>query len=465
VGTIGQTLAIILIFTLIGGFFAASETALVSLRESQVHRLAEADPRRGPRLLRLVENPNRFLAAVQVGVTLAGFVSAGFGASRVVPVLAPWLTDWGLLPSVAETLALIASTVIIAYISLVLGELVPKRLALQKAEGVALAVAGPIDVIARMSRPFIALLSISTNLLVRLLGLDPDSGREVITGEELRGIVAAHAELSDEERELIDDVFDAGNTELREVMIPRTEVEFLAASLPVFRAASIVAKLPHSRYPIIGESADDVLGFVHVRDILAPGTVDRSIRLEELARDVAFFPGSKPVIPALAEMRKGGHHLAVVVDEYGGTAGIVTLEDLVEELVGDIHDEYDSQVALSRTRPGEPFVVDGLLNIEDFAEVTGIVLPEGPYETVAGWMVERIGRLPELGDSVDQEHHSVQVVELDGRRIAKLRVAPAMPEYPGGSPADAGDSEAGDSVAPEFVAPDSPASGEELGPL
>ncbi|MGV1003828.1 MAG: hemolysin family protein [Candidatus Nanopelagicales bacterium] len=428
---IAQTLGIILIFTLFGGFFAASETALVSLRESQLQRLAESDKRRGPRLLRLSANPNRYLAAVQVGVTLAGFVSAGFGASRVVPVISPWLTaELGVNPRLADTAALIVSTLVIAYISLVIGELFPKRLALQKTEAVALAVAAPIDVIAQISRPFIWLLSASTNGLVRLFGLDPASGRDAITGEELRGIVAAHEELTHEERELIDDVFQAGDRQLREVMIPRTEVDFLTADTPVFRAAVTVSKLPHSRYPIMGESPDDVIGFVHVRDILAPGTVDRSIRLAELARDVAFFPGSKPVIPALAEMRKGGHHLAVVADEYGGTAGIVTLEDLVEELVGDIFDEYDTSAPTPHSHLGERFEFDGLLNLEDFAEEAGFELPDGPYETVAGWVIAELGRLPQAGDRVRFGLAEFEVMALDGRRISRLAVI-GVPESTG----------------------------------
>lgn len=436
-GELGATFAIILVFTLIGGFFAASEVALVSLRESQINRLVEADARRGPRLRALMDNPNRFLASVQVGVTLAGFISAGFGASRIVPIVTPWLISAGVPEGLAETVAFIASTVVIAYLSLVLGELVPKRLALAKAESLALVVAIPLDVIARISRPFIWLLSVSTNAIVRVLGLDPSSAREAITGEELRGMVAAHTDLTAEERELIDDVFDAGDTELREVMIPRTEVAFLDASLPAFRAASLVSQMPHSRYPVIGDSPDDVLGFVHVRDILAPSMVDRSVRLEDLAREVAFFPGSKQVIPALTEMRRGGHHLAVVADEYGGTAGIVTLEDLVEELVGDIHDEYDQGGAtpVHALRPGSPFEVDGLLNLEDFAEESGVVLPDGPYETVAGWFVSQLGRLPVVGDRLEGASAGFEVVELDGRRISRLQVTPIVVAEPA-SPAD-----------------------------
>jgi putative hemolysin len=428
VGELGWTFAIILVFTLIGGFFAASETALVSLRESQINRLVESDPRRGQRLRTLMDQPNRFLAAVQVGVTLAGFISAAFGANRIAPVVAGWMVSAGMRQTVADSVAFIGATVLVVYISLVLGELVPKRLALAKSESIALAVAAPIDLIARISRPFIWLLSASTNVIVRILGLDPSSGREVITGEELRGMVAAHTDLTAEERELIDDVFDAGDTELREVMIPRTEVAFLDASLPAFRAASLVAQMPHSRYPVIGDSPDDVLGFVHVRDILTPSMVGRSVRLEDLAREVAFFPGSKQVIPALTEMRRGGHHLAVVADEYGGTAGIVTLEDLVEELVGDIHDEYDqeSTTQAHALRAGAPFEVDGLLNLEDFEEESGVVLRDGPYETVAGWFVAQLGRLPALGDQLQGAGAGFEVIELDGRRISRLRITPAV---------------------------------------
>jgi putative hemolysin len=332
-------------------------------------------------------------------------------------------------------LAFIGATLLVVYISLVLGELVPKRLALAKSESIALHVAAPIDLIARISRPFIWLLSASTNVIVRILGLDPAVGREVITGEELRGMVAAHTDLSAEERELIDDVFDAGDTELREVMIPRTEVEFLEASLPAFRAAALVSRLPHSRYPVIGDSPDDVVGFVHVRDILSPSMVDRSVRLEDLAREVAFFPGSKQVIPALTEMRRHGQHLAVVADEYGGTAGIVTLEDLVEELVGDIYDEYDQagSDAAREQRSGASFEVDGLLNLEDFAEQAGIALPDGPYETVAGWFVAELGHLPSLGDELVGPGAGFEVIELDGRRIARLRVVPVAPEGPDAS--------------------------------
>ena len=421
---------VVLLFVVIGGFFSAAELALVSLRESQVLRLA-SEKGRGRRLAELTKNPNRYLAAVQVGVTLAGFISAGFGAAQIAPTFETVLVGWGMSAAVAGPVSFVAITVVIAFLSLVLGELVPKRIALQQAERVALFVATPIDVLATITRPFIVATSVTTNAVVRLLGLDPNAGREQITGEELRDLVAAHEELSVEERELIDDVFAAGERELREVMIPRTEVEFLDASTPVFKAVKESAELPHSRYPVIRDSADDVIGFVHVRDILAPGLAERSIRIGELARPVTSFPGTNGVLSTLTEMRRLRQHLAIVVDEYGGTAGIVTLEDLVEELIGDIKDEYDVEHRTSQPSFGV-HAVDGLLNLDDFEDEVGFALPDGPYETVAGFVIARLGALPQVGDSVQISGHELQVTELDGRRVARVRVTPiAAPDQQG----------------------------------
>lgn len=427
-------LLVVLVFTLLGGFFAAAEIALVSLRESQVQRLAAERGRKGERLSRLVHDPNRFLAAVQLAVTMAAFLSAGFGASQMSPQVAPLLVDLGLSQGAADTVAFLLVTILLVYISLVLGELTPKRIGLQRAEAISVAVAGLVDWLARVTRPFIWLLSVSTDVMVRLLGGDPRANKEVITEEELRGMVATQATLTPQERELIDDVFDAGERELREVMVPRTEVEFLDSTLPAYKAARIVVDLPHSRYPVFRGSQDDVLGFVHIRDILAPDVADRGIRLEDLVREVLFMPGSKRVLPAMFEMRSAGVHLAIVVDEYGGTDGIVTLEDLVEELVGDIRDEYDVAERVDRSAHGV-VEVDGLLNLEDFADEVGFELPEGPYETVAGFVVAELGRLPEVGESVAVDGHTLTVTELDGRRAARIKVV-RSPRT--GSPDDGG---------------------------
>ena len=407
---------------IVGAVFVAAETALITLRESQVSRLAETKGRRGRRLAKLVEDPNRFLAAGQVGVTLAGFISAAYGEKRLAPIIVPKLEDLGLSRGSAETVSFIGSTILVAYLALVFAELTPKRLALQHSERYALFLAGPIDVMAKIFSPFIKLLSASTDLVVRILGGNPDAKKEKISGEELRGMVAMHQDLTHAERELIDDVFDAGEREIREIMIPRTEVAFLDADLPVFKAVKIVADKPHSRYPVTDDSEDDVIGFVHVRDLLDPEIRERSIRVGDLVRDVARLPGTKQVIPALTDMRATSAHMAIVVDEYGGTAGIITMEDLVEELIGDIRDEYDTDASEGVIPPGKDVVVDGLLNLDAFFDETRLELPEGPYDTAAGFMAAELGRIPMVGDEITTELGSLTVIEMDGRRVSRIRV-------------------------------------------
>src|SRR4051794_15604601 len=416
----------VVVFILIGGVFSGAEIALVSLRESQVRGLAETG-RRGQAVQRLLSDPNRFLAAVQVGVTLAGFFSAAFGASTLSEPLAEWFIALGMRPALADPLAFVLVTIAISYLSLVVGELTPKRLALQRAEGFSLLVASPLNTIAKLSRPVIWLLSQSTNLLVRLLGGDPRASGESISQEELRDLVTAHESLSSDERRLIGEVFRAGDREVREVMTPRTEVDFLEASMTASRAAKQVSDSSHSRYPVVGRDEDDVLGFVHVRDLFLPNhPAGRAATVGDLVREVKRLPGTAGVLTALSEMRRENQHLAIVVDEYGGTDGIVTLEDLIEEVIGEIYDEYDEDVAgEGGERPDGPHEVDGLLNLDDFREVTGLQLPEGPYETVAGYVLAELGRLPVVGDSVEAEGRTLTVLELDGRRIARISVSRA----------------------------------------
>lgn len=427
------SILLVLLFILIGGFFAAAEIALVSLRDSQIKALTQDKRRakRGRRVAKLHDDPNRFLSAVQIGVTLAGFLSAAVGGATLADELAPVLEDRGVSQRFSGTVALVAITLVISYFSLVLGELAPKRLALQRAEGLSLFVAPVLDRIATLSRPVIWLLSASTNIVVRLLGGDPKAGREEITEEELRDLVAGHRTLGEHERELIDEVFDAGERQIREVLVPRTEVEFIDASTPVFKAVKAATAKPHSRYPVVRGSHDEVVGFVHVRDLFDPALAGRSVRVGDIVRDVKLLPATKRILPALSEMQREGHHLAIVVDEYGGTAGIVTLEDLVEELVGDIRDEYDIATPQGARRlvTGD-LDVDGLLNLDDFEEETGIALPEGPFETVAGYVTSRLGRIAEIGDHVEIDGHTITVVDKDERRVARLRVTTTQQPSP-----------------------------------
>ncbi|MCW2810664.1 MAG: hypothetical protein JWP61_1122 [Friedmanniella sp.] len=423
---------LIAVFIVVGGVFASAEMALVSLRDSQVKQLAHRGTR-GQTVARLTANPNRFLSAVQVGVTLSGFLSAAFGAATLADDLSPVLQRLGLSVGVADTLALILITIVISYASIVLGELAAKRLALQRPEGIALALAPMVDRIAWFARPVIWFLGASTNVVVRLLGGDPKASREEVSDEEIRALVSGSTTLGDEERRIVDDVFAAGERGLREVMVPRTEVDFMPGDMPAHKAVRELSKSPHSRYPVMGESADDIIGFVHVRDLLDPEVSSRTTPVAELSRPVLSLPDTVRVLRALSDMRRTSSHLAIVLDEYGGTAGIVTMEDLVEELVGDITDEYDVVVEERIGLRGD-LVIDGLTTLDDFEEKTGLVLPEGPYDTLAGYVMAQIGQLPGLGDTVlsevqtadvdDEEAVRIElrVTELDGRRASTIVV-------------------------------------------
>jgi putative hemolysin len=444
------SILVVLGLILVEALFVASEIALVSLREGQVEALAQQG-RRGQVVAMLVRDQNRWLATVQIGVTLTALLSSAYGAITLSASAKKGLIDAGMAKGLAGFLGIFGVTLAITFVTLVIGELAPKRLALQRAESVATTVAPFLNRMSAVCAPLIWALSVCTNLVVRLFGGDPDVGRERITGEELRLMVAGNETLGSNERELIEDVFIAGDRQLREVLVPRTEVTFLDADTPIRQAARIAAASPHSRYPVIDGSSDNVIGFVHVRDFLDPELAGRSIRLEEIARPVKMLPATKHVLAALSEMRAESTHLAIVVDEYGGTAGIVTLEDLIEELIGDIQDEYDVGQAGTTRLLGGVMEVDGLLNLDDFAEETGIVLPDGAYETAAGYIVAQLARMPEIGDEVtvtaaapstpggDQDEeprqYRLRVVEMDGRRIDRIRITRVTDSGPESEPA------------------------------
>ncbi|MBO0808997.1 MAG: HlyC/CorC family transporter [Actinobacteria bacterium] len=421
---VGWDIVVVLAILLVGGFFAGAEMALVSLREGQVRRLSQRG-KRGRRAAKLAQDPNRFLSAVQIGVTAATLLVGAFGEATLAGSMKRTLVSGGLSADLAGVLSLITVTGVISFFSLVIAELAPKRLALQRPERLALIAAPTLDRISVLARPLVWLLSRSTNLVVRLLGGDPRVSRGMMTEEELHDLVAGHQALSADERHIVSEVFDAGKRQIREVLVPRTEVDFLDAGMPLSRAVKIAADAPYSRFPVYQESHDNVIGFVHVRDLLDPDLAASSRPLREVARPVKLLPTSKTVLAALSEMRRDRSHLAIVVDEYGGTAGIVTLEDLVEELIGEIQDEYDVEEVSPKRLLGGELEVDGLLNLDEFAEQTGLTLPEGPYETVAGYVLAALGRLPAVGDSVEAGERRLTVTELDGRRIARLRVGPA----------------------------------------
>lgn len=446
-------LGLVMVFVLVGGLFAATELALVSLRESQLNQMEKAGGR-GAKVATLARDPNTFLAAVQIGVTVAGFLSAAYGASTLAPDVAPTFEALGLSEGAASSVALVVMTLLIAYLSLVFGELVPKRFALQKSAPIALAVAPPLARFATLMRPVIWLLSLSTNVVVRLLGGNPHAAGEEMTEDELRDLVGAHESLEDDERQILQDVFTATDRTLREVMRPRGAVDFLDGGMSLAEAAGAALAMPHSRYPVTRRrSTDDVIGFVHVRDLLAVPDDSTATTVAEIVREIPVLPSTNRILPAMAQMRSEGVHIALVVDEYGGTDGIVTLEDIIEELVGEIRDEYDLAETAELLHSADGDDIDAGMHLDDFIALTGLDLGhDSHYSTVAGLVLERLGHIPAEGETVDVGAFRLTVSEVEGRRISRLTLVRRTDAGAAAEPGAATDAEADGSTTGADVA-------------
>ena len=424
---LGLNIALIFVFLLLGSVFSGTELALVSLRGSQVDQMEQEDAR-GARVAKIARDPNTFLSTVQIGVTLCGFLSASFGESSISPYIVPLVEELGVPTNIAAPLTTIALTLIISYCSIVISEMVPKRIAMQKNASIARAVVPAIDTFAKVCSPIIWLIGKNTNGIVRLLGFDPNETESEVSDDELRVLVNSNSNLGKDERTILDDVFDASETIVAEVMRPRADVVFLEGDQSIEEAAAYVREMPYSRYPVTGKDFDDVLGFVHVRDLLDVRDPNAKT-VRDVTREGISLPGTSKLLPSLSLLRKRGIHLAVVIDEYGGTDGIVTLEDMTEELVGDIRDEYDLPEEKGPTSKNRTVFVNGVatldggMTIEDFADLTGIELEDGPYETVAGYFLAHTGKMGAVGDVLHTDDgYDMVVTKVDGRRIETIEV-------------------------------------------
>ncbi|WEV72445.1 hemolysin family protein [Bifidobacterium sp. ESL0790] len=428
--SLGLNIVLIFVFLVLGSVFSGTELALVSLRGSQIDQMEQEDAR-GAKVAKIARDPNTFLSTVQIGVTLSGFFSASFGESSIAPYVVPVVEGWGVPSRIAAPGTTIVLTLIISYFSIVISEMAPKRIAMQRTEQIARAAVPAIDIFAKICRPIIWAIGKSTNGIVRLLGFDPNETESEVSDDELRVLVNSNSRLSRDERTILDDVFDASDTIVAEVMRPRADVVFLDGDETLEEAAKYIHEMPYSRYPVIGKDFDDVIGFVHVRDLLDVRDPNAKT-VADVTREGISLPGTSKLLPSLELLRKRGIHLAVVIDEYGGTDGIVTLEDMTEELVGDIRDEYDLPDEKGSGKPADggksAFVngvatVDGGMTIEDFADLTGIELEDGPYETVAGYFLAHTGQMGEVGEVLHSDDgYDMTVTQVDGRRIETIEV-------------------------------------------
>lgn len=409
----------------LNGLFAGSEIALISLREGQLQRLEDRS-RNGRVLARLARDPNRFLATIQVGITLAGFLASAFAAVTLAEPLVPALDFLG---SAARPAAIVLVTSVLTFVTLVVGELAPKRVAMQRAESWGLLVARPLDRISRITRPVIWLLGRTTDLVVRLFGGDPSLHRDQVTEEELRDLVAIQTGFSEDQRTIISGALEIGGRTLGQVLVPRRDVFSLSSDLSAAEALRVLVASGHSRAPVVRGDLDEIQGVVNLRLLLGEAGL-----LADHIEPALELPESLAVVEALRVLQSERQHLAVVVDEHGGVEGIVTLEDLIEELVGEIYDETDSALEPVAEDVDGSVVVPGSFPIHELVDLD-IDAPEGSYTTVAGLILEQLGYLPRSpGDTVEVAGRRFEVVEVELNTISRIRVHPPTSE-PGGDTA------------------------------
>ncbi|RSN67336.1 MULTISPECIES: hemolysin family protein [Actinomadura] len=415
-------IALVAVLVLLNAVFAGSEIALISLREGQLRQLDRRGGAAARTLVRLARDPNRFLATIQVGITLAGFLAS---AAAAVSLAEPLVAPLGFLGGAAEPVAIALVTVVLSFVTLVFGELAPKRLAMQFAERWAMLVARPLDVLSLVSRPAIWALGASTDLVVRTLGGDPRADKEQLSPEELRDLVAGHRGLTAEQRQIISGALEIHERTLREVLRPRREVFTLPDDQPTGRARTALAESGHSRAPVIAAGElDDVVGIANLRDLT---TGDPAAPVAALARPAVVFPDSVRVSEALRRFKAEHQQLALVVDEHGGVEGIVTLEDLLEEIVGEIYDETDRDVLAVRTEPDGALLLPGTFPIHDLPDLGVEVAdpPAGDYTTVAGLVLAKLRRVPERpGDRVGVSGWTIEVTDVDRHAITGVRMRP-----------------------------------------
>ena len=421
-------LGLILLLILLNGLFVAAEIAFVTVRRTRLDELADEGDRRAARALRLLKDPGRFLAVIQVAITFLGALASAVAAVSIVELLATPLSGVSWIGERAGVIALLVVTLLVSVVSIVLGELIPKGFALANPDRIALVASGPISLFAKIVSPLVALLVLLTKVISKPFGIDPTRTPE-LSAAEIRLIVEQGSQqgvLEAEEEQMISAVMSLSDSKLHEVMVPRIDIVAIDQEATFDEAVEVVLKEGHSRTPLYRESVDHIVGILYAKDLLrliAAG--GPRPRLRDIMRPALFVPESQSVDDLLHELQRRKVHMAVVLDEYGGTAGLVTIEDLLEEIVGEIQDEFDEEEPMKvEIGPGE-VILDGRADIDDLTELVEPALEledDEEYDTLGGFVYHRIGRVPVVGDAVVIEPFVITVIKVSGRRVGKVRV-------------------------------------------
>ncbi|HYF84004.1 MAG TPA: hemolysin family protein [Clostridia bacterium] len=428
-GDLWTQMLVILLLIGLNAFFAASEMAIVSVRQSRLKPLVDEGNKAAIIVKKFLEEPSKLLATIQIGITFAGFLASAIGAQTLSSSLTVFLAGLN-VPVISHSASWISTfivTTIIALFTLVLGELVPKRMALSQSDKIALSVAGTINFFSKVASPAVKFLTVSTNFIVKLLGGKVTSTGEQITEEEIRLMINVGEEkgiFQETETEMINSIFEFDDTVAKEVMTPRTDIIAIGSEVSLEEILDIIVAENFSRIPVYEESIDNIIGVLYVKDLFSmiKRKMEWEVSLKNIIRPVYFVPEYKKIDELFKEMQKSKNHIAVVIDEYGGTAGLITIEDLLEEIVGNIFDEYDDVVLDYEKIDDNTYIVSGMLDIDDVNDILDSNIPEEEFDTISGMLLSHSGKMPEVGDEVDMGNLYFRIEEVDDKRISKIRI-------------------------------------------
>ena len=420
-------IGILAILILLNAYFAASEIAFISLNDAKIEKQAKEGNKKAKQIEKMLKNPSKFLATIQIGITLAGFLSSAFASDTFADMLAPTLNN--LFPMVSievwKGISIIIITIILSFFTLVLGELVPKRLAMKYYEKIAFSTIGIIRGISIMTAPFVKILTVVTNFISKLFGIS-ENEEEIVTEEEIKMMIDEGEEkgtIEEDEKEMIHNIFEFNDITVSEVMTHRTDVYALEINSNIEDIIKEIDEYKYSRIPVYEETIDDIKGILFVKDLLKYLNGKKTVKIKNIIREAYLVSENKPINELFKDLQKNKMQMAIVIDEYGGTAGVVTMEDLLEEIVGNIFDEYDEIEYEYEKIDDNTFLIDGSVSINDLKKILNINIPEGEYETLSGYLLELLGRVPEDDENpvIETENVSYKIEEYEDKRILRVK--------------------------------------------
>ena len=428
---LGQILVLVILI-LLNAYFAATEIAFISLNDTKIERDAKEGNKKAKQILKMLKSPSKFLATIQIGITLAGFLSSAFASDAFADKLAPVLNEWMPFISVEiwNGIAIVIITIILSFFTLVFGELVPKRLAMKYYEKVAYGTIGVIRTISIITAPFVKLLTFSTNMVSKIFGVG-EAEEEVVTEEEIKMMIDQGEEkgtIEKGERQLLNNVFEFNDIIVSEVMTPRTDIYAIDINDNVKELLDEMDEFKYSRIPVYEESIDDIKGILFIKDIIKPLKNKEPIDIKKIMREPYFVPESKDIDELFKEMQQNKVQMAIAIDEYGGTAGLITMEDIIEELVGNILDEYDEEDPDIKKIDDNTFILSGTLTSYEIKKLFNVEIPEGDYETLSGYLLDRLGRIPDENEHpvIEDDNLTYKVEEMEDKRIKYVKVCKNM---------------------------------------